>query len=169
MELIQVLNYIGCYSPIILFILTIFLLRNMHTYLKFFISGFLLNNILNIVLKLFIKEPRPSKDQKAIEIGVTNGVRIGYDKFGMPSGHAQNCVYCLAFITLVLNSPIITTGYIILTMISISQRYINNNHSIWQLIIGSIIGLGFSYVIYLFAKKQITGVIKMKKDDNAPL
>ena len=87
----------------------------------------------------------------------------------MPSGHAQNCVYCLAFITLVLNSPIITTGYIIITMISISQRYINNNHSILQLIIGSIIGLGFGYVIYLFAKKQITGVIKMKKDDNAPL
>jgi membrane-associated phospholipid phosphatase len=169
MELLEVLNYIGCYSPIILFILTILFLRNMHTYLTFFVSGFLLNNILNIILKLFIKEPRPLKDQKAIEIGVTNGVRIGFDKFGMPSGHAQNCSYCLAFITLVLNSPIITSMYIIITMITIFQRYINNNHSMLQLIIGSTIGLGFGYIIYLLGKQQIIGDIKMKKDDNAPL
>ena len=75
-------DYIGLYAPIILFILTIFLLRNMPTYLQFYIIGNILNNILNIILKLIIKEPRPNDEQKAIEIGVVNGSRIGFDKFG---------------------------------------------------------------------------------------
>jgi membrane-associated phospholipid phosphatase len=169
MEVLFVLNYIGYYGPIILFFATLILLRNMLKYLKIFVSGFLLNNLLNIILKLFIKEPRPSKDQRAIEIGITNGARVSFDKFGMPSGHAQNCAYCLAFVTMVFNNFFITTTYIVITMITIFQRYINNNHSISQLIIGLTVGLGFGYTTYLFGQKQIMGIIKMKKDDNAPL
>ena len=163
------LDYIGYYGPIILFSTTLILLRNMSKYLIFFIGGFILNNILNILLKIFIKEPRPSTDQKAIEIGIVNGARIGFDKFGMPSGHAQNCAYCLGFITMVLNNPLITCLYTVITMITLAQRYINNNHSILQLIVGTMTGLGFGYITYLSGKKYIIGAIKMKKDDNAPL
>ena len=79
MKLDLLTNYIGLYAPIILFFLSLFLLRNMTKYLSFFVVGFIFNNILNIVLKLLIKEPRPTTDQKAIEIGVVNGARIGFD------------------------------------------------------------------------------------------
>lgn len=169
MELYLLRDYIGSLAPIILFVLSILLLRNMKTYLRFFVFGFILNNILNIILKLAIKEPRPTKDQKAIEIGVTNGARISFDKFGMPSGHAQNCGYCLAFITMTLNNPYITSLYTIITFNSLFQRYSYNNHTILQLIIGIIIGTTFGYLIYTFANKNIIGNIKMKKDDNGPL
>ncbi len=158
------LNYIGYYGPIILFVLTLLLLRNMPKYLYFFVSGFILNNILNIILKLCIKHPRPNGDQKTIEIAVANGVRVGFDQFGMPSGHAQNCAYCLAFITMVLNNPMITMIYIVITMITLSQRYINSNHSILQLIVGLIIGIGMGYITYFFGNKYIMGPIKMKKE-----
>jgi membrane-associated phospholipid phosphatase len=169
MELYLLRDYIGLYAPMILFILTLFLLRNKILYLQFFIYGFILNNILNIILKLTIKEPRPTKDQKAIEIGVTNGARISFDKFGMPSGHAQNCGYCLAFITLTLKTPFITALYTIITFTSLFQRYIYNNHTILQLIIGIIVGTIFGYLIYILANKYIVGNIRMKKDDNGPL
>lgn len=165
----MMINYIGYYAPIILFALTIFLLRNMNTYLWGFIIGFALNNLLNVVLKLLIKEPRPTKDQKAIEIGIVNGARIGHDKFGMPSGHAQNCAYCLSYVTLVLNDPIITILYLVLTTISVIQRYLNHNHSALQLLVGSIIGIGFGYQMYMYTNKLIKGNIKMRKDDNGPL
>ena len=165
MKLDLLTNYIGLYAPIILFILSVFLLRNTTKYLSFFIIGFIFNNILNIILKLIIKEPRPTTDQKAIEIGVVNGARIGFDKFGMPSGHAQNCGYCLAFIIMTLNNHFITTLYLLLSIISLFQRYLNNNHTILQLFIGVIIGTFFGYLTYIIANKYIMGNIKMKKDD----
>jgi membrane-associated phospholipid phosphatase len=141
----------------------------MTTYLQFFVSGFILNNILNIILKLAIKEPRPTKDQKAIEIGVVNGARIGFDKFGMPSGHAQNCGYCILFITMTLNEPFITCLYSLISLISLFQRYLYNNHSILQLVIGFIVGGGFGYLTYIIGNKYIIGNIKMKMDENGPL
>ena len=166
MKLYLLIDYIGLYAPIILFILSIFFLRNMYKYLYFFVIGFIFNNILNIVLKLLIKEPRPTTDQKAIEIGIVNGARIGFDKFGMPSGHAQNCGYCLVFIIMTLNNPFITTLYLVVSVISLFQRYLYNNHTILQLIIGLIVGTFFGYFIYNIANKYIVGNIKMKKDDH---
>jgi membrane-associated phospholipid phosphatase len=162
-------DYIGVYAPVILFILTLFLLRNMPTYLQFYVAGNILNNILNIILKIIIKEPRPNDEQKAIEIGVVNGSRIGFDKFGMPSGHAQNCGYNLAFINLTLNDLFISTLYALITIVSLLQRYLYKNHTILQLVVGLSVGIGFGYLTYLLGNKYITGNIKMKKDDNAPL
>jgi membrane-associated phospholipid phosphatase len=169
MDLFLLRDYIGLYAPVLLFFLSLFLLRNMSTYLRVFVSGFILNNILNIILKLFIKEPRPNNEQKAIEIGVVNGARIGFDKFGMPSSHAQNCGYCLSFITLTLNDHFITTLYALISTISLFQRYLYKNHTMLQLAVGLTIGTCFGYLTYLFGNKYIMGNIKMKKDDNAPL
>ena len=169
MDLYKIRDYLGLYAPIILFILSLFLLRNKKIYLRFLIYGFILNNLLNIILKLTIKEPRPNKDKKEIEIGVVNGVRIGFDKFGMPSGHAQNCGYLILFITMTLNNPVITMLFSLLSVISLLQRYIYNNHSILQLIVGFIIGIGIGYLTYFIGNKYIRGNIKMKKDDNGPL
>jgi membrane-associated phospholipid phosphatase len=169
MDLYLLRDYIGLYTPIILFIFTIFLLRNMTTYLYFFTCGYILNNILNIGLKLFIKEPRPSKDQKAIEIGIVNGARISFDKFGMPSGHAQNCGYCLLFTIMTINDTFINIIYIIITIICLFQRYLYNNHTFLQLIIGFIIGIIFGYITYLSANKHITGDITIKQDDYGPI
>jgi membrane-associated phospholipid phosphatase len=169
MSLYLLINYIGYFAPIGLFLLTLLLLRNMPKYLYFFVSGFILNNILNVILKLCIKEPRPSKDQKAIEIALVNGVRVGFDQYGMPSGHAQNCAYCLAFVAMVLNSPFIIMTYMAITLSSLIQRYMNNNHSALQLIVGLLVGFGVGYISYFLANKYITGPIKMRKDDNAPI
>ena len=42
---------------------------------------FILNNIINIILKLVLKEPRPDNEQRANVIGVVNGLHIDFDKF----------------------------------------------------------------------------------------
>ena len=169
MDLYLLRDYVGLYAPIILFILSLFLLRNMTTYLQFFVFGFILNNILNIILKLSIKEPRPTNDQKAIKIGVVNGAHIGFDKFGMPSEHAQNCSYCVSFITMALNNPFVTFLFLLISIISLFQRYLYHNHTFFQLIIGSIVGSSFGYLTYIIGNKYITGNIKMKMDENGPL
>jgi membrane-associated phospholipid phosphatase len=162
MIIVDIIDYIGILAPGILFIITICLLNNKTTYLRFFIFGFILNNILNILLKLCIKEPRPSNDKKYIEIAIYNEERVSFDKYGMPSGHAQNCAYCLAFITMVYNSPIITAIYFIVSCLSMYQRYSFNNHTMLQLLVGFVIGLFMGYILYTITNKYIVGNIKEK-------
>ena len=109
--------------------------------------------------------------QDCHELALKNGRRfvfkngIPHDIFGMPSGHAQHCGFSLAFITLVFNSPFKTTLYLIITLSSLMQRYLYNNHTVLQLIVGCIIGIFAGYITYLFGSKNITGNIKTKKDD----
>jgi membrane-associated phospholipid phosphatase len=162
-------NYIGLYAPIFLFFLTLILLRNQTTYLQFFVSGFILNNILNILLKLLFKQPRPSNDIKILEIAINNRLRIGFDKFGMPSGHAQNCGFCLIFLFLTLNNPFYIFLYVFITTASLFQRYLFHNHTILQLIIGFIIGNIVGYLTYILANSFIVGNITLKKDDDAAI
>ena len=169
MNLHIIKDCIGVYTPTILFFTSALLLRNQLKYLYIFTSGYFLNFILNVLLKLFIKEPRPSNDKKHLEIGVHNGLRVGFDKYGMPSGHAQICGYCLTFITLVLNNPTVTGLYLILTTNTLLQRYFYNNHTALQLTIGFIVGTSVGYLMYSIGNKYIKGSIRAKKDDNGPL
>jgi membrane-associated phospholipid phosphatase len=160
-------DYLGIYAPIILFFISILLLQNKTKYLQIYTFGFIFNIILNSILKYAIKEPRPSKSSRILEIGIPN-THFGFDNYGMPSGHAQTCGYSLAFITLVLNNPLITGLYLVFTFISLFQRFKYNNHTILQLIVGLAVGLGFGYLMYHVGNKWIKGDLKMKLDDNAP-
>jgi membrane-associated phospholipid phosphatase len=135
-------------------------------YLSYFAGGFIVNNGLNSILKLIIQEPRPSNDQRALEIGIANGHRVSFDKFGMPSGHAQTCGFALVFMSLVFDSPKMTAFYLVVSFITMAQRYIYNNHTIFQLIVGFVTGGMFGYLTYIIANKQMMGCLKMKPDDN---
>lgn len=162
------MDYSGLYAPGILGILSLFLLRNKPNYLGFYIVGYIFNIITNIILKLVFKEPRPSKNVRVLEIAVENKYDLEFNKYGMPSGHAQACAFSLAFITLVLNNPFITSIYLGLTLLTFIQRYKYLYHTIFQLIIGFFIGICIGYVFYVICKKYITGNIKMRADDFAP-
>lgn len=154
------------YMPILLFFISAFLLRNKMKYLSYFVGGFIANNGLNLILKGIIQEPRPSNDLRALEIGIANGQRVSFDKFGMPSGHAQSCGFALVFMSLVFDSPKMTAFYLVVSFITMTQRYIYNNHTILQLIVGFFTGGMFGYLIYMIANKQMMGCLKMKSDDN---
>jgi len=161
------LDYIGAIAPIILLLTSIFLLQNRRNYLKIYIFGMLFNNIFNLVLKNAIKEPRPSSSSRILEIAIANKKWIDYDKFGMPSGHAQNCGFELTFITMVFQNSFITGSYLVITLLSLFQRHKYSNHTILQLIVGLFIGMGVGYLFYVIGKNVIKGNIKMKPDDDA--
>jgi membrane-associated phospholipid phosphatase len=162
-------DYIGVYGSITLFILTLFFLRNSAIYSKLFLAGFILSNALNTLLKMAIKDPRPINESRVIEIAVTNGKRFKYDIYGMPSGHAQNCGFCITFVTLVLKNFYVTTLYAIISIITVLQRFLYKNHTSLQLLIGFLVGSGFGYIIYSLSSLYIRGDMKPKKDDDAPM
>jgi len=166
MNISLIRDYIGLLAPIILFFLTLLFLRNNINYLIFFVFGTVLNNLLNILLKFIIKEPRPSKDKTIIEICVANGERISFDKYGMPSGHAQNCGFVLAYTIPILENPILIGFFAIISFVSLFQRYLYNNHTILQLTFGLVIGIVVGYACYFAASKYIHGQMNPKPDDN---
>lgn len=165
----------GAYGPLFLVIYSLYLLWDKHNYFFYYIVGVFINAILNLILKGIIQQPRPMEDTKMFNLALTNGKRfifkngLPYDIFGMPSGHAQTCIFSTTFIYLVLRQKNILSVYFIVSLITFLQRITFNHHTYLQVFVGSIVGFGFAYFMYSFAKEKIKGNIKEKPDDFGPL
>ena len=164
-----IFELIGFSAPGLMLMSSILLFRNKRKYLTYLIFGYVLCGILNALLKYIFKEPRPSNDWEILRIGITHNKRFSFDIYGMPSGHAQYCGFLLAFTAFVQNDPFITGIYAILTLICLYQRYLYENHSIKQVVVGLFVGLMFGYLLYFVATKNLIGNIKMRPDDDGPL
>ena len=55
----KVLDFIGEFGPVILILVTVFLLRFKTNLLVYYCVGMLLKNIINTLLKVIIQQPRP--------------------------------------------------------------------------------------------------------------
>ena len=170
MHLSKIFDYLGYFGPNILLILSILLLsvKNYCSYLSYYLIGYILNILLNYVLKGIIQQPRPNEDKKLIEMALHNGKRFGYDIYGMPSGHSQGVFYSTAFIHLVLKNPQITLIFFLVSLNTIIQRVNYKNHTILQVLIGALVGIAFANIVYYYAQNIIQGNLKLKKDDYGP-
>lgn len=115
--------------------------KNRNTQIKpvfYFLIYIGINNILNNILKGLIRSPRPNSSSLTYS-PITNS-----DVYGMPSAHVQNMAFITTYLYKLYPSDtyfhlfnvfnIFITGY---------QRYIQNNHTILQLIGGLIVGVLF--------------------------
>ena len=50
-----------------------------------------------------------------------------------------------------------------------SFRYKYNYHTVFQVIVGAIIGAGFGYFVFSLAEKKIKNHIREKPDDDGPV
>lgn len=168
-SIIRKIDYIGYLGPMILLVSSIVLLISKPTLLSTYIFGVILSCLINSILKYIIKEPRPSEDLSIYNASIAHGKRVSFDKYGMPSGHATGVFYSTAFIFFALKNPYISLFYLIISINTAYQRVKYKNHTILQVIIGAIVGAITGYAAYLFATKKLVGLLKFKKDDNAPL
>ena len=166
---ISIIDYIGYLGPFLLLATTIILLKNKGTLLSVYVVGYVLNLIVNIILKSLIKQPRPSEDLSVFNASVAHGKRISFDRYGMPSGHATSVFYSTAFVFFALKDPVLSIIYLIISINTGYQRIKYKNHTLMQVICGAVIGTIAAYIAYLFATKKIAGLLKNKTDDNAPL
>ena len=170
----EIFNISGQYGPFILFIYSLFLLRNKTTYLNYYCIGFVIDSILNLVLKAAIQQPRPNIDETQFNLALKHGKRfiynkgLPYDIFGMPSGHSESCLFSTTYIFLVLKDYKILFGYLLLSIRTMQQRVYYNHHTIGQVIAGACVGILVGYCIYYLSNNKIKGVLKEKQDDNAP-
>jgi membrane-associated phospholipid phosphatase len=137
---------IGFFGPIILFFITIsYLLYNkIYNHLVLYILFFIINIKLNNGIKIWWKEERPIGGKSFYGEKYT-----GANKYGMPSGHAQSVFYSLVFLYLVSKSMNLMILSLIVSVLTIYQRWIYNRHTLKQLFVGSLIGCVFAYFVYI--------------------
>ncbi len=170
-----IFNNIGSYSPFYVGVLSIYLLWDKQNLLFYYVIGFFVNMILNLVLKGIIQQPRPMDDINIFNLALGNGKRfifkdgIPYDIFGMPSGHAQTMLFSTVFVYFALHNNKILYIYLLISLITMGQRVVFNHHTISQVFMGAIAGAFFGYFAYYLCKEKMKGRITEKKDDYGPI
>lgn len=169
----QTFNFMGSYGPLILFFISVKLLWVKSNFLAYYIYGFFLDIILNLILKGIFKQPRPSEDPELFKLAIKSGNRFKFsngfphDIFGMPSGHTSSVFYSTIFIILSLKNTKISIFYLLFSLIIVVHRLYFNHHTFFQTVIGSIVGILFGSFIYYMSSQKIMGKISEKKDDFA--
>ena len=162
---------IGSNGPLILLFTSIYLLLNSQNGLYYYIVGYVLSMLFNLILKGILKQPRPIYDQDLFKVALNynkkHNFMIPYNLYGMPSGHAQSVFYSTIFIYLMFKNSKITLFYLIISLITLFQRVEGLWHTVFQVIIGSFVGLIFGYFIFYMYQQKMMGSLKFKKDDFA--
>ena len=95
------------------------------------ISGIFLSQILAKTLKKIIKQSRPIKSKT----------------YGMPSSRSTVVSFIVFYLILTNNFKLPTKFIIIiLGLLSLSMKYVIKEHSIYQLIVGGILGIIIAYL-----------------------
>ena len=170
-NIIKFIDWIGYLGPQILFFTSLSLLYKKSTLFSGYVIGNIINILLNFILKGIFRQPRPTEDSHIFNAYVANGKRLGYDKFGMPSGHAQTAFFSTTFMYFALNNTnnTIVAIYLLISFITAYQRIKYKNHTVTQVIVGSIIGTILGFYFYNQSVNKITGLLNFKTDDDGPI
>lgn len=156
MTKLDLINY--DYGNKLLFLLSIVFLYDKKTYLVFYVIGAVLNYILNCILKLVFKQPRPTENMKQFQLEMNRRETIDwreYERFGMPSGHSQETAFSLIYVMMVLQHTKISALFLIIMLFTMFQRIYTKRHTYLQVLVGGTIGLCIGYLFYYLASKYI--------------
>jgi membrane-associated phospholipid phosphatase len=172
----QIIYFIGRHGPVILFVFTILLLWTKKNMLFYYLIGFAINSILNLVLKGIIQHPRPMEDKKQFDAMIKHAKTfvfkdsgIPFNIFGMPSGHIQSCFFTIAFTFLIFKRMDILFFFLLITLITLYQRVHYQFHTLFQTIAGGICGIIFGFIAFYLSKEKLKGKVREKRDDYGPI
>jgi len=151
----DIIAYIGFTGPIITSLITTISLLEKTPYLFSFIFGSLLNYKLIGTLKTAIKQPRPSNPLHYIDDSTIQGANI----YGMPSGHAQITAFAITTLYLTRGPQLWILVSLFIGALTLYQRWSFRRHTIEQLIIGTIMGASFAYILFWITKNYLERVI----------
>lgn len=153
------------YLPVGMFLLSLFYFyfyqRNEYTTI-FYLLGTIANVCVNVLLKIWLREPRPGK---------TIHSHIGpflapFNNYGMPSGHAQFATYSLVYFYFVTRNTrkfIALFTLTLFTFFTLLQRVYTNAHTVQQVVVGAFVGSLLGALVFVFLQKAT------KKKEEKPL
>ena len=108
--LYQTFRWVGILAPLFLFLATLVVLYGKTTLTAFFVVGAALNVALNFALKYGFQEARPGQEEQ-LRIDLAAGKTIALDRYGMPSGHAQEMSFNVVFLALAYYNSLLKKEY----------------------------------------------------------
>lgn len=147
----NIFDSVGFWGPVILNIMALFQLWKRSAYLYGYVIFILLNSLLNNVLKILIKEPRPADYNKYDDPGNYTAMQ----KYGMPSGHSQSVIFTTTYLWLATQSVYLLFTGLFISMLTLYQRWKFKKHTIAQLMAGALVGSGFAYFATYIIKKYL--------------
>lgn len=130
----DILHHIGMYGIFGVNIYGAIQLRENTHALSVFVLFMIANELFNRFLKTVIREERPSEL-------ISDKTDSAY--YGMPSGHSQHVFFSAMYLQL---QGIEYREFIwLVALITMYERVTNNKHTIRQVIVGALIGLGVGY------------------------
>jgi len=165
----QIIDFIGFYGPVILFLASIIYLYVKNSYFTIYVIGFMFSGLINYILKGIFKEARPIDDKHIFNLEKMYRRVLTFENYGMPSAHTQAVFYTTTFTYLALENNVLLVGSIFISLLTIYQRVQSKQHFLSQTIVGAIIGSILGFTFYKYAKNQLQGPLKAKEDDYAPL
>jgi len=157
-DLTLFLDTIGFYGPLIIACCVIIVLIKRPAYIAVYILFFWLNNELNKLLKMWVREERPSNPIPFSSLEKYTGEQF----YGMPSGHAQSVGFSFVFLSL-LEGYYSWWLYIITAIMGLTciQRWKYRRHTVEQIIVGLFFGGMFAWIVlYVFDDYMILRIRK---------
>lgn len=152
------LYVLGKWGPAWLGLYGAYVLSHNMAILLIYIAAVTINDILNRLLKVWLKEERPN---------IWTNDKKHFLYYGMPSGHAQHVAFMATFIYLLTHCSAFqlpssmkigckeltkekANMYLVLaiTAITMFERIYSGQHTVKQVVVGAIIGIIFAFGIY---------------------
>jgi membrane-associated phospholipid phosphatase len=139
---------LGFFSEIILIIIVSILIHSNDLYFIVYLVAIVINGFFNRFLKRIIKETRPKNPIKFLDMEEFKNKKM----YGMPSGHSQNVFFSIVYLILTVYENInVYLPWIYVCMLigvlTIWERWIFHNHTLFQLLVGAVIGSIFAYMV----------------------
>lgn len=147
--IVSTLDGVGFFGPLIVMGLVIIDLFSQPKYNLVYVLSIVANDYVNRVLKMIIREPRPSGRIPFSEYESYTG---GH-KYGMPSGHAQSIGFSVMYLWLVRSTDYMFVLSAFIGAVTLYQRWKYRNHTIEQLVVGVLCGCGLALLVWWVGTK----------------
>lgn len=155
---LKLMDYIGFFGPFILFCISLWKLTTRVPFLYGYVGLFLGSTLINKLLKILFKEPRPDGSRTIVDEPYQ-----GADAYGMPSGHAQSVCFSATYLYLTTKDLFWLALELCVVSLTVLQRWKYKNHSIEQLAVGSLVGTFLGYYGYQLMNTWIKESMSVKK------
>lgn len=152
-DFVSFMYSIGYFAEFFSICMVTFLLWSRWCDLWIYGLGLLANRLVNMVFKHVVDNPRPQNPVKFLE---SEHFTKGRNVNGMPSGHTQNVFFAMTYLFFVYGhaqSWILAASLI--ALLTIVERYLFHNHTIPQLLVGSMVGIGMGFLFVHLRKENL--------------
>lgn len=146
---INIYNMVHIYL-FLLFTVSFCVLFKNYIYLSFYLIGFLFCFVSNVFLKIMLKQPNLIENKTLFNIKKTNKKNIDISSYGMPCDYSQFLFFTVSYLYFSHKN----TLFFIFFYFFIFYCF-NDKSSLFDIIVGIIVGIFTGYLFYLFARNYV--------------